>query len=316
MGVNIIPYQLHKELTFENKKILIFTNSDQNLLALSIKNNDAYLCYKKLLKNDYILYYHEKGVSKFYKRNRVAELWQRKDLHQFNDIFYTLTPPESENTNSLSPNKLLVIFPCMPPKEDYTSSLIPKRMFTSFFPNINKYLIKNIFILRMMDLNCSHGSHFCNTINYSNMESDIQNCIQYVATSLSIKKDDIVLYGVSKGGTGALLHGSALDLKVLAVNPIIHLEEYNKNDSHFLKDFRKEDLSQIIQNNLINNVSKKYVFSSPSLKFNHNILNNINADFLNKIDIIDSNITHHENISQNCIPQQLMVLNNLLDQII
>ncbi|NHC03359.1 XcbB/CpsF family capsular polysaccharide biosynthesis protein [Acinetobacter sp. 187] len=314
MSNSIIPYQLHEELLLDQKKIQIFTNSVDNIITLARKDQTAYECYKKLISNDYVFYYHDKAVSKFYKRKHVSELWKRKDLNQFNDLFYTLTPPVKTNPNTSS--KLLVIFPCMPSNEDYFNCLIPKRMFNDFFLSIDKYLVKNVHILRIMDLNCSHGSHFCNTLNYPNMEFDVQNCITHVADNLNISKENTVLYGVAKGGTGALLNGSKLDLKVLAVDPIISLAEYNKNDLHFLKDLRIEDLSPIIQKNLNSNIEDKYVISSPNSIFNHNILKEINADSLIKIDIDDNNITKHEDVSRNCVPQQIMILNKLLSNLI
>lgn len=318
MSEKIIPYQLYDEIEFnDQKKILIFTNSKSNLLSLSRSDNQAYLCYKKILSNDYILYYHEHGISKFYKRKNVNELWKRKDLHQFNDLFFTLTPPKEENKNTLSKNKLLIIFPCMPTTEDYTNSLIPKRMFPDFFMSIDKYLVKNTYILRIMDLNLSHGSHFVNTINYPTMERDIKECIKYIQETLDIESQNIVLYGVSKGGTGAILHGSSLDLKLLAVDPIIDLAEYNNSDDHYLKNFRKENISNQIMNNLVkSDKSEKYIFCSPTVEFNYKALNNINSNNLHKIEIIDSNITHHNNISKNCVPQQLMILNKLLSDLV
>lgn len=318
MSQRAIPYTLHNDVNnFEEKRILIFTNSDKNLLELSRTNSEAYTCYKKLLQQDYILYFHEQGVSKFYKRAFISELWKRKDLHQFNDLFYTITPPAEDKINNKGPNKLLILFPCMPPNEDLNSALIPKRMFTEFFKSIQKYLVKNVNIVRIMDLNCSHGSHFCNTSNYPKMESDVQACIEHIISTLNINRNDVVLYGASKGGTGALLHGSVLDLKLLAVDPILNLEEYNRNDFHYLKDFREEDLTPILNNNLTkNHKAAKYLICSPVAEFNYAQTHKLDNHVITKIVLNDHNMTQHANISRNCVAEQVMILNKLLSNLI
>jgi len=190
-------------------------------------------------------------------------------------------------------------------------------MLPDFFMTIDKYLVKNVHILRIMDLNLSHGSHYCNTINYTTMENDIQSCIKHIQSKLNIENENTVLYGVSKGGTGAILHGSALDLKLLAVDPIIDLAEYNMSDDHFLKGFRKENLSSQIQKNLLTlDTNEKFIFCSQIIKFNYNALQDIKSSQVKKIDIVDNNITHHNNLSKNCVPQQLMILNKLLSDLI
>ena len=50
-----------------------------------------------------------------------------------------------------------------------------------------------------MDLNLSHGSHYINTDNYPNFENDVQESIINVMSQYNIHKDDVVLYGGSKG---------------------------------------------------------------------------------------------------------------------
>lgn len=54
--------------------------------------------------------------------------------------------------------------------------------------------------MRIMDFNLSIGSYYVNTINYPTMEDDVQQSIVDVIDKLSIEKEDVVLYGGSKGG--------------------------------------------------------------------------------------------------------------------
>ncbi|WP_213064225.1 accessory Sec system protein Asp2 [Acinetobacter sp. LoGeW2-3] len=264
------------------------------------------------MKNDYIHYFHENGISRFYKRENAIELFKRKDLIYSNGIIYTLETPQGRKINNHVPKRLLVLFTCMPNKENFDNHIISNRMFPKFFDGIQKSLVKNVYIMRIMDINCSHGSHYTNTINYSNFEKNIQKEIDNVVEKLTINKRDVVLYGASKGGTGALLHGSALDYKTLAVDPILHLGEYNaKNDLHFLKDLRKEDVVEQINKQLkVCGNSIKYIICSENVVFNYNQVMRLN----NKVNIInlkDDMITAHPEVSRNSVPEQLMYINML-----
>lgn len=218
-----LHYKDTEQKLIDAKRVEVVTDSEYNLINLARKNKNAYKLYKKLLEKDYILYFHKDGISKLYKRKYIGELIKRKDLLRRNEVFYTLSEPRDRKINNNIPKKLLVIFTCMPPRDKYDNYLIHDRMFTEFFEGIERNLVKNVYIMRIMDLNVSHGSHYINTINYPEYEQHIQQAISYVKTSLEITENNIVFYGVSKGGTGALFHGSRMDKKLLAVDPILNI---------------------------------------------------------------------------------------------
>lgn len=296
------------------KTVEVMLNSEKNIIELARKNEEVYKLYKDLLKNDYILYFHKNGISKLYKRKYINELWKRDDLYQEGDVFYTLDKPiERKENKSISDKKLIVIFPCMPNLDVYDNYLMANRMFPKFFDGIERNLIKNVHTMRIMDLNLSHGSHYINTVNNNMFESDISNAIYRVKNELKIKEKDIVLYGASKGGTGSLYYGAKLDMKCLAVDPIISLGEYNKKDEHFLRDFRKVDISEDINGYLKNkSTNKKYIIGSEKVEFNFKHISKIEGVNVNKMNKIDEHIKSHPDVSRNTIPEQLMILNTLL----
>ncbi|WP_239734512.1 accessory Sec system protein Asp2 [Mammaliicoccus sp. G-M28] len=306
---------LNESYELLNTKVVeVVLQSDKNLIQRARRDKDIYNLYKELLKNDYILYYHSNGISRLYKREFINELWKRQDLYKQGDVFYTLDEPkEKKKNNSQNKNKLLVIFTCMPSAEKYDHYLMTDRMFPTFFNTIERSLVKNVYTMRIMDLNCSHGSHYINTINYSNMESDIVEAINRVKNELSLNDEDIVLYGASKGGTGSLYYGSKMDLQCLAVDPILSLGEYNIKDEHFLKDIRIEDITDQVNNNLYNkSKSEKYIIGSENVPFNFDKINKIEGDNLRKINKIDEHIKSHPDVSRNTVPEQLMILNQML----
>ncbi|MGU3342036.1 hypothetical protein ACLBV9_00095 [Staphylococcus succinus] len=93
-------YKLNEQINFEDqKRILIDTGDQENYIQKARKSAAIHQQYKDLLKQDYILYFHQKTISKFYKREYVEELFQRKDLIKFNHLFYTLDAPEGRKVN-------------------------------------------------------------------------------------------------------------------------------------------------------------------------------------------------------------------------
>lgn len=298
----------------QSKLVEVITESDLNLIRIARKDKQAYRLYKELLKNDYVLYKHENGISKLYKRKYVNELFKRKDLIRFKDVYYTLDYPKDRKINEYIPKKLLVIFTCMPPQKDYDSYLMPKRMFTKFFDGIERNLVKNVYTMRIMDLNVSHGSHYINTINYNTFEDEIQNAIIKVKNELNIDDKNIIFYGVSKGGTGALYHGSSMDIKTLAVDPILNIGgPLEDNDRRFLKDLRTEDLVPNINNHLnLSNNQVKYLICSERVPLYFEQDQRIEQDKIKLYNKIDDFITSHPEVSRNTVPEQIMILNILL----
>ncbi|AID00578.1 hypothetical protein BE24_00205 [Staphylococcus xylosus] len=308
-------YRINEPIDFNNdKRILIDTESNLNYLEMVRKNPELHEQYKTLLKNDYILYFHQGTISKFYKRKHVKELFQRKDLKQFRDLFYTLDEPEGRKVNENVPKKLLVIFTCMPNLQEYDSALMPKRMFPKFFDGIERSLVKNVYTMRIMDLNVSHGSHYISTTNYPEYEEDVQDAIRYAASNLGVEDENVVLYGGSKGGTGALYHGAALDFKTVAVDPIVNIGgNLAQNDRRFMKGLRKEDLVPSIEQHLKqSNDAKKYVICCDNVKYYFDETNRIDNQLINKINLDDDMVVNHPDVSRNSVPEQLMLLNGLL----
>lgn len=293
------------------KNILVETNSKDNLIKCARSDKNAYKTYKDLLKRDYILTGHNGTESFLCKREFIIELWQRKDLKNYESLFYTIENPIDRKLNEQNTKKqLLVLFTCMPNLEKYDNSLMTDRMFHPFFSKISVNLIKNTYIMRIMDLNCSH---YIDTINNSEMENQIKHSIEEVRNQLLLDKKDVVLYGASKGGTGALYHGLKLGYSFLAVDPIISISEYNKTDAHFLKDLRVEDLTDILNYYIDKKSScEKYIIASENVTFNYSKVKGLKNEELTILNMKDNHIKTHPDVSLNSIPEQLAILNKLL----
>ncbi|MEX6346803.1 accessory Sec system protein Asp2 [Staphylococcus ureilyticus] len=295
-------------------RIFIKTGEENNLLELARKNPILKEKYKQLLLNDYVLYFHKDGISRFIKRILSYEVLDENKYISDNEIFYTLQEPFGRKINEKVEKKLLVIFSKMPGSNFYDSAKLPHRMLPSFFEGIERNLVKNVYIMRIMDLNVSHGSHYVNTINFPDYEKRIQETLKNVIKNLTISKKNVVFYGVSRGGAGALLHGSFMDIKTLAVDPIVNIGgEMYANDRRLLKGLRKDDLVPVINENSEKlNQYKKIVICSENSRMYYNEIIRLKDKYFKLINVRDNKITTHPEVSQNTVPEQLMILNNLL----
>lgn len=209
----------------------------------------------------------------------------------------------------------MVIFSSMPPAKDYYSDNVASRMFVQNYPSMPKHLLKNTFILRIMDLNRSSGSYYLNAGENHTLETDVQSIISEVCEQYNIMDESVVLYGGSKGGTGALYHSILGNYHAVVVDPIFSVEKYNKsNDMHYLKSILPEKLLPKFQEVLKNHPSdkKKVILGTSKVPENFCEYSQINDPNIKIFDIQDDAMTDHVQVSANCTPQQITFVNAFL----
>lgn len=294
-------------------KIVVKTATSENLLQLSRENEDAYQIYISLLDHDFILYMHRDNQSFFIKRELVATIWQRKDLTQKGDTFYKVEEPLKNN--KLASKRLVVIFSSMPPADDYFSDNVASRMFVRNYPSMPKHLLKNTYILRIMDLNRSSGSYYLNAGQCHTLESDVQAIISEVCEKNTINSENVVLYGASKGGTGALYHSILGNYHAVVVDPIFSIENYNKsNDIHYLKNVLPEKLLPKFENALevYPTDRRKVILGTSRVPVNYRWYSQITDSAVKIVDLQDEAMVDHVRVSPNCTPEQITYINAFL----
>ena len=90
--------------------------------------------------------------------------------------------------------KINSYFAKMPGAQQYDSLKSHIEMLPPFFDDLERSLVKNVYTMRIMDLNVSHGSHYINTTNYPDYEQEIQESIENVRKNLEIEKEDVVFW--------------------------------------------------------------------------------------------------------------------------
>nr|WP_101054359.1 XcbB/CpsF family capsular polysaccharide biosynthesis protein [Neisseria meningitidis] len=206
-----------------------------NFIAVARKNIVAKKFIADLANQGFFLIHHTNGIS-IYKRliNHLAFIknFTQENILVREETFYTLEEP---TFISESP-KLLVVFSSI---ADFPfNASISRRMFFTNYSSVSKYIPKDTYILRIADMGGVLGSFYLNSNFDPKFESKVQNLIHYIQVEKNISPKNTVLYGTSKGATGALYHGIQLGLKTLAVDPIVSDDFYLKelNDLHFVQD--------------------------------------------------------------------------------
>lgn len=232
-----------------------------NFLAVARQYPNAKKLLIKLANNGFFLVDHSTrtGISVFRKLVSYEEfLPSFKDdaVKLYNDTFYTIEEPNIKGKK----NRLLVVFSSI---ADFPmNAMISRRMFFKNFETINKYIPKNTYILRIADIGGILGSFYMNSNFDPLFEDKIQALIARIVATYNISDEDVLLYGVSKGGTGALYHGILSKYKTVAVDPIVSDEHYlyRCNDQHFVEGVFPSDKatkfkSLISKVNSLNNIN-------------------------------------------------------------
>lgn len=304
---------------YSKERLVVHTKTSLSMLKMARKDSHFYHKYIEILSQDYTLIGHKTGYSIFMKREKYSpeKVAIYKYLNRHKGLIYTLSLPELKRSSKSLPNRLLVLFSHMNGGGGYDSNNAIERMFVQFFKDIQRSLVKNVYILRIADLNLSHGSYFVNTPNYPSYENEVQELINNVRKQYNISRDNVILYGGSKGGAGALLHAAIGNYKAVAGDPIINASKYNEKDWHFIKNFREADLTDRITLLSKKNSNKMYIFSSRVQPFNYKASTNL-AKKLNGLAHVvelsdDVMVKTHPHITAQSIPEQITLMNLLFD---
>ena len=301
------------QIDWNADKIIIRTNSEINLLELATDNTNFYELYTSLLKHDYMFYFHAMEKSYFIKRKLIYQIWKRRDLLRAGETFYTVEKPFSLRKEQS--NRLVVVFSSMPLEDSTISPNIAERCFFHNYPSLVKHLLPNTFVVRIMDCNLTYGSYYLNTSNYPNFERDVQNLIRTVAYNLSVANKNIVLFGISKGGTGALYHSIIGDYHAVVVDPLFSLTKYiREGDSHFTQQEFPEKLTKLFtkHKSKIGPTRSKIIIGVPTVQENYLEYSNLVQDGLRVSDVVDQDITEHGQIGSRTMIEQVTYINGML----
>lgn len=221
------------------------SDSEDSLITISRRDPDAKKLISHLAVKGFYLYRVTDEGSRFVRDHTIGKLWHRVKDGDFSlnrdGLIYSFTPPTVKSDFM----RILVIFSSMS-MSIYNPSMM--RYFEQNFRSAQKHIPLNTAVLRIADIGGIVGAFYLNTARNPDNTARIRRLICETAIEHNVSLNDIVLYGASKGGTGALYHGLTGGFKCIAVDPVISDDYYVSKfqDSHFTTDGvfpeRKQDV--------------------------------------------------------------------------
>jgi len=205
--------------------------SGHNLMVASRQDSRARDLLNYLARNGYYIYTVKDDKTRLVHHDQVRNLWKAVQEKQYqitdDNIVYTYAPPPEGDAT-----QLVVVLASMSPNP-FESSI--NRHFVQNYASIQKQLVPGTGVLRVADLGGVKGAFYLDTTYLPNNSKQISEFIRQFAEGKGIPDSRIVLYGASKGGTGATYHGIANGWNFVAVDPIVDDRLYveKHNDLHF-----------------------------------------------------------------------------------
>lgn len=207
---------------------------DANILHLARADKQARELLVSLSKIGYYAYSAKHGVTNFVLDGHIGQLWHSVKNGSYsvdeNGLVHSVTPPKIETSSP----KLLVVFSSIGP--DIMNPGLA-RYFTQNYQSVQKFIPASAAVLRIADIGGVQGGFYLNTVFRPNNTVHIASLIARICSEKGIDRTSVVLYGASKGATGALYHGLTSGYSTVAVDPIVSDEYYEKHfgDSHFTR---------------------------------------------------------------------------------
>lgn len=308
LGPTVLPLDLDSnidDLEINQDVVFLDVPNARKDLKIFKQNAKAHQMALKLAKKDYVLHGNKGTFYRFVKRTEL-----KTKFPKFKEVHYRILPPKE--SKKYWGNRLLVRM--MGFSSHHAPSII-ERNFQQDFLTLRDSVVKNTYILEIGDINLIAGSFYTNTKNYPDYENQIQELIELVAKKYEIDHNNIVLYGASRGGTGAMLHAALGNYKFVVADPVINdTAWYLDSDSHYVDGVRNIDLTDKICSALdsYHRLKDDGIVISTS---------NVGVTFsshlrlpLDKLSLLDTNlrIYEHPPFNGKTVPIQLSYINNLL----
>lgn len=285
----------------------------ESLINIARNNKAAKLLLVGLANRGFLTYVVRDSVTSLVHLSELPRLWipikEGEYSYSKKGVVYTYTPP----VRGGAANKLLVIFSQIADKP-HSASL--NRHFMKNFPTLQKYIPSDTGVLRVADMGGVIGAYYMNTIALPENEDVLQEFLSGFIYDNKINKNNVVFYGASKGGSGALYHSVLGQYKAVAVDPVLSDDHYLKqhNDFHFIEGVFEEDRER-----RISNLVKAVGLSAPRISIvtsdrsaQYHYIKKILEPILPKISIfnsVDKKIKLHPDVGPNTIPLTVMLIN-------
>lgn len=212
----------------------LYERDNKNLMQIARLQSEIRPLVEWFALNGWVVYKSTNDCSYLLHQSGVGRVWHRVRNGDFveheNGLIYSVESDDSERKVF----GMVVVFSSMADPHD-ASGL--SRYFYRNYSSIAKHVGPGVAILRIADIDSVVGGFYLPT-NWDPLRHvKVNQLIREVANRMNVSDDNIVLYGASKGGTGALYHSlySQAAWKCVSVDPVVddHYYENQYRDSHW-----------------------------------------------------------------------------------
>lgn len=296
---------------------------EANLIRICHRNSELRPLMEEFAANGWLVYKIRNGSSFLLHQTQVPKIW-----HKVNDGSYSLdtnctvftleTPAPPESIKGL-----VVVFSSMANPFDGPGL---SRHFERNYRSLNRHIGADIAILRIADLDGVVGGFYLPT-SWDPMRAEkIANLVDNTASRLGLPDSRVVLYGASKGGTGALFHSlqSGLRWASVAVDPVVDDRHYEDRyeDSHWTSGrifpFRKRELFEeaVIHSRQESSWTcvRSAIITSPGSPLQDSVVGV--SELMDPastllLNVHDPKIRDHPDVSPNCVQTATALINML-----
>ncbi|GAB3505032.1 XcbB/CpsF family capsular polysaccharide biosynthesis protein [Pseudoxanthomonas daejeonensis] len=294
---------------------------DENLIHQSRRDEGAGAALAHLSGHGFLVYkFASEGgaVTSFVHAAIAPAFWARHTdfgLREHGGICYRLEMPAHG-----AARRLLVIFSSMSQVDQMYEAGFSARYFMRNLSQAPKYTPPDTAILRIADLGGVVGAFYTDTLAQPDNEARVSALIAKVMADLAVDPRYTVLYGTSKGASGALLHSLRTGLKAVCVEPILSDDYYvnRYRDSHFTRGLFPRDKRELFAAHLSADgpgAERVVVYSSrsPQLPYIREIaMDSPRGREMAFIDVQSPTIMDHPDVAPASLGLQVSLVNQML----
>jgi hypothetical protein len=294
---------------------------EDNLIRLSRRDADLRAALLHLAGHGFLVYKSgtANGAStSFVHASFAPRFWVHNTdfgLREHDGICYRVELPAN-----VPARRLLVIFSCISPADQMYEAGFSARYFAQNLRQAPKYTPWDTAILRIADLGGVVGAFYTDTLAQPDNEARVSALIGKVMADLGVEPRHTVLYGASKGASGALLHSLRMGLNAVCVEPILADDYYVRRyrDSHFTAGIFPRDKRELFASHLAADgpeAGRVVIYSSrsPQLPYIRDIaMDSPRGRRIAFIDVQSPAVADHPDVAPASLGLQVTLINQML----
>lgn len=289
-----------------------------SLISIARRDPEVRAVVTDLAACGYFLYHSREGESRFVHRDRIPSLWKPVldgSVSVSEDgIYYSFDSKISSNKI----RRLVVVFSGI---ASNPSSASLHRYFEPNYRHLNGLTSADTGVLRIADVGGVVGSFYGATSDKPDNRLSVANLIDSFISAHNIERDNVCLVGSSKGATGAVLHGLALGLPFVAVDPILSDRYYetSMHDAHFTRGSVFFEPKQTLFSNLLKSGvmdRRRYAafFTSPNSE-QYGLVTDFASHFSGPVGVyssVDPRIDGHPSVAGSVLGLTVSIVNGII----